>query len=401
MRRIWLGLAVIAALCAGWSIFGQMQAERLAESDPEAALHWFPNDPMGLLALAEGQLREGDATAAAAAARQLLKAEPLQGRGFRVLADVADREGRHAEAFKLYQIAARRAPRDLPARAWLTQHYLEQGQYPQALAQVNRILRMEPQRAKSINPILVQLAQDAAFAEALADALRDNPPWRPATLAALRDRNIGNAEAAGRVLQSLQDKGGLSEKEQKDWLDSLIAQGRWGEAYARWAGTVVKPGGRLPLLFNGDFSAVPSNRGFDWRVRHVPGVLLRFEPAPGSRGSAAYLRFLDRRVPDAGLEQPLALSAGHYRLSLKMRAQTLRSELGLEWVVVCTGAGGVVARTEPVDGTIGWRAFTADFTIQPSCPGQWIRLINPVPTGAAQRVSGELWLDDVTVVARK
>lgn len=397
-HRIWLGLIVVAALFAGWRMVGQMQAERFAETEPERALRWRPDDPAALLALAERQLKQGNTQAAAATARHLLGSEPLHGRGFRVLAEAADREQRPAEALKLYEIAARRAPRDLPTRAWLTQHYLEQAQYPQALAQIDRILRMEPLRARSINPVLVQLAQDPVFAAALADALRADPPWRTGTLAALRDVKTGNPKAEGHVLQRLQDEGGLSDAEYKDWLDSLIAQGRWGEAYARWAGAAAKAHGRLPLVYNGDFSAVPGDQGFDWRVRRVPGVLLAFEPVGGTQGNAAYLRFLDRQIPEAGLEQPILLAPGRYRLNIRMRAEALRSQLGLEWVVVCAGAAGVVGRSEPVDGSFGWRSAEVIFTIpQQGCPGQWLRLINPIPAGAAQRAVGELWLDDVKI----
>ena len=121
----------------------------------------------------------------------------------------------------------------------------------------------------------------------------------------------------------------------------------------------------------------------------------------GSSGQAAYLRFLDRRVPSAGLELPMLLSPGHYRLALRMRAQSLRSEMGLQWIIACAGAGGEVARIESIDGSFGWREFEADFQIPSSgCPGQWLRLVNPVPAGAAQRVVGELWVDDVRIVAQ-
>ena len=399
MRRVLVVAVLFAAVFAGWRIVGLMQAERHATSDPAGALRWRPNDPQALLALAERQLQQGDGKAAASTARRLLANEPLQGRAFRVLAEAADRAGRREEAFKLYEIAARRAPRDLPTRAWLTQRYLEQGQYPQALAQIDRILRMAPQRAKALNPVLVQMAQDPGFADALADALRADPPWRAGTLAALRNPKLDQANAGGRVLQALQDKGGLSAQEYKGWLDSLLAQGRWGEAYARWAGTAVKPGGRLPPVYNGDVAAASTDAGFDWRLRRVPGVLLRFEAVAGTQGQAAYLRFLDRRIPTAGLEQPLMLSAGRYRLDLRMRAQALRSELGLQWTITCVGKGGVVARIESIDGSFGWRDFQTDVTIPATgCPGQWLRLVNPVPAGAAQRVVGELWVDDVKII---
>lgn len=397
-RPVLVAAVALLALFAGWRVFGLMQAEQSAKRAPEQALRWRADDPQALLVLAERQLARGDVVAAQATARRLLAQEPLQGVAYRVLAEAADRQGHREDALRLYRIAEHRAPRDLPTRAWLTQRYLEQGDFAQALAQVDRILRMSPQRAQGIHPVLVQLAQDPKFAAALAHVLRQEPPWRAGLLAALRDPKTGNPQAAGLVLQALQDQGGLSRDEYARWLDSLIAQGRWGEAYARWAGAVAKPGGRLPLVFNGDFAQVPSDAGFDWRLRRVPGVLLRFEQAPGSSGQAAYLRFLDRRVPSAGLEQPLMLSSGRYRLSVRMRAQSLRSELGLQWVIACVGGGGVAARTDAIDGNFGWREFVTDVAIPPQgCPGQWLRLINPVPAGAAQRVVGELWVSNVTV----
>lgn len=389
-------------LFAGWRIVGEMQAEHYQKDAPERALAWRPNDPRVLLVLAERQLVAGDVTSAQASARRLLAHEPLQGVAFRVLAEAADRQGHRAEAFRLYQIADRRAPRDLPTRAWLTQRFLEKGEYGKALAQIDRILRMSPKTAASILPVLVQMAQDKTFAKALAQALRADPPWRPGLLAALRNPKTGNPVAAGQVMDALQQQGGLSTQEYAGWLDSLMTQGRWSEAYARWASAVPKPGGRLPLVYNGDFAQVPSDSGFDWRLRRVPGVLLQFEQAAGAPGQAAYLRFLDRRIPGAGLEQPLLLSPGRYRLSLRARSQALQSALGLQWVIACVGPGGVVARTDPLDGTFGWRGFETSFAIPDSgCPGQWLRLINPVPAGSAQRVAGDLWISDMKISPQK
>jgi len=389
--------AVLALLTlAGWRIVGQMQAERFAQDQPERALRWRPNHPQALQALAERQLAAGRFDEARASLRRMLAHEPLHGVGFRLLAEASDRQHRREDAFPLYRIAEHRAPRDLQTRAWLTQRYLEQGKFELALVQVDRILRMAPQRARSIQPVLARLAEDPGFAEALAAILRQNPPWRVGMLAALRDPGTGSRVAAGRVMQALQNQGGLTPEEYAHWLDSLIAQERWGEAYARWASSVSKPDGRLALIYNGRFEQKPSDVGFDWRLRRVPGVLLQFEPGQGAAGQAVYLHFLDRRVPHAGLEQPLLLFPGHYRLSVRMRAQGLRSELGLRWVVACQGPAGVVGRTEAIDGSFGWRRFEAEVAIPPAgCPGQWLRLVNPVPSGAAQRVTGQLWVDDV------
>ena len=398
MRRALFTAILGLLLFSGWRVVGQMQAERHAQAEPERALRWRSDHPGALLVLAERQLAKGDSSAAQATARRLLAREPLHGEAFRVLAEAADRQGRRTDAFTLYRIAERRSPRDLQTRAWLTQRHLEQGDYAQALVQIDRILRMSPQRARSIHPVLVQLAQDQGFATALAQTLRKDPPWRQAMLEALRHPSTGNPVANGRVMQALQDLGALHEEEYARWLDSLIAQGRWGEAYARWAGTVPRTAGRLPLAYNGTFAAKPSNRGFDWRMRRVPGVLLAFEPVADGGGQTAYIRFLDRRVPEAGLELPLMLSPGRYRLVLRMRAQALRSEMGLQWVIACAGPGGEAARIESIDGSFGWREFEADVSIpERGCPGQWLRLSNPVPAGAGQRVAGEVWIDDVRI----
>lgn len=398
-------LAIIIVLAfvvvAGRRIVGQMQAERYAGTDPERALAWRPDHPQALLVLAERQLAQGKLAESRANARRLLAHEPPQGVAFRLLAEAADREGRRDDALRLYLIAEKRAPRDLQTRAWLTQRYLERGDFAQALEQVDRILRMAPQRARSVNPVLAQLAQDPAFADALAARLRQAPPWRAGLLNSLRDPKAGNPVAVGRVMQALQNQGGLAPDEYAQWLDNLMTQGRWGEAYARWAGPLSKPNGRQPLVYNGNFAQPPSDVGFDWRLRRIAGVILQFEPDSEAGGQVAYLHFLDRRVPNAGLEQALMLSPGSYRLAMRMRAQSLRSELGMQWTVECSGPAGVVARTDAIDGSFAWRTWAVDVTIPPTgCPGQWLRLVNPVPSGAAQRVVGELWLDDVTMTRR-
>ena len=394
-------LAVLLAI-AGWRIAGQMQAERHAAAEPDRALRWRPQHPQAMLALARGQLARGEHEAAQATARRLLAVEPLHAEAFRVLAAVEDQQKRPAQALALYRIAARRAPRDAQAHAWLAEHYLQQGEYAPALAEIDRVLRMSPERTARVVPVLAQMAQERDFAVALATALQVHPPWRPAVLRALGRQSATDAQAETQVLQALQAQGGLDAREFAGWLDSLIAQGRWGEAYARWAGAVMGESGRLPRVYNGDFDRMPTGVGFDWRLKQVPGVLLGVEDAGGGQGMVAHLRFLGRSVASGGLEQPMLLPAGNFRLRMRVHGQSLRSALGLQWQVVCADGGGVVARSEAIDGSFGWRALEVDFTVPVDrCKGQWLRLVNPVPAGPAQVVAGDLWVDGVVVEPRR
>lgn len=401
-RRVAFAFLVLFTLVAAWRVFGQMQAERHAGTDPELALRWRPNQPQALRGLAEQRLRDGQPEAAARLARQLLAHEPLHGEAYRILAQVAEECGDATQARGLYEIAARRAPRDLASQAWLTQYFLQQGDYRQALSHIDRVLRTSPAAGKRAYPLLAQLAGDDAFTAALADKLAEDPPWRRGFLASLQDARSGDPVAAGRVLQALKARGHLSPEDDARWMDSLMAQGRWGEAFARWADAVPKPGGRLPLLYNGGFDSPPSSAGFDWRIRKVPGVVVRVEQVAGASGNAAYLRFLNRRVGEAGLEHPIFLAPGSYELGIRVRAQALQSALGLHWRITCASGGRELGRSDPIEGSFPWQARSIAFTVPPrGCEGQWLRLVNPVSAGAAQRVAGELWIDDAILSVRR
>ena len=392
----WLvfALLILLALLAAWRLVGQMQAERYAHDAPGEALQWRPDDPDALLQLAQQKLAQKIPTAATHTAQHLLAVAPLNGPAYRVLAQAADNGGAVRQAQVLFDIATRRAPRDLPTHTWLAQQALRRGNYSVAMQQLDFVLRQQPDRLSSLAPILVQLAQTPAFADALAASLHSNPPWRASMLQTLQtpDGNSMQAKAQARVMQSLQAQGGLSQEEFGLWLDSLMAQGRWGEAYARWAGVTMKPGASLPVLFNGDFRLPITNTGFDWRQQDVPSVLATVDPAASGKWPALHLQLLDRAVPEAGWEHVLLLTPGRYRLSMQLRAQSFSNALGLHWVIACDRGPQVLAMALPADGSFDWRTASGDFEIPAAqCQGQRLKLINPVGGGAGQRASGELW----------
>lgn len=401
MTSLVRGLVVVGiigfAVLAGWRVTGHMQAERFASADPVIALEWLPGQPVAMSALAQRKLDQGQDSAAVSAARLLLEQEPLAGKGYRVIGEVAEREGNSRQALALYRIASRRAPRDVRTNTWMVRFYLERGEYSRALNLVDRMMRVAPGRDKAFNPVVRQLAplaQDEKFAAALVPVLQRSPPWRPAMMASLR----AYPDASSQVMQGLQDRGGLSQAEYSSWLDGLISSGNWGEAYARWLSGQAMPKGPLPLLYNGDFSRMPSNTGFDWRLRQVPGVLAGFERVAGIPGMALRLHFLDQRVAKAGLEQPLLLFPGRYRLQTRMRADALRGEIGVQWTLACAGGAGEIARSAPIVGTFGWKASGMEFTVpEQKCLGLWLHLVNPVAGGAGQRLVGELWIADVAI----
>ena len=401
--RVPARIAVLGALFvmigfAGWRITHLMWADAaLKEGDATAALALLPADPDALLKRAESQLAKKQLEAAAGTARKLLTASPIDGRAYRVLAQVADVRGQKESARKLFAIAARRAPRDLAAHAWLAQDALERGVPDEALIQIDHVLTLSPSAGGTVFPVLVKLSADPAFADALADVLRRPPSWRAGMLNALQRMPAEDREAADQVLSALQRKGGFDATETQAWIQSLLKQGRWGEAYARWASPIAASRKLLPLLYNGDFAGEPEGDGFDWLMPAKPGVILEFEPGSGD-GRVLHARFLGRRMVGAFLEHRLLLPPGNYELHVRQRAEALRSDHGVGWTLACEGSGAAQAYSETLDGSRGWRLVSVPFIVPANdCVGQWLRMGNAGPSRAGQLVSGEFWLEQATI----
>ena len=394
LRMGLIGVVLAMLAFAGWRTVTLMQADAaVARGDVAGALRWRPQHPEALLGQATQRLAAGDLDGASTSARQLLQVEPAEGRAYRVLAQVAAAREQREQALTLFRIAARRAPRDLPSRAWLAQDALQRGDLTDALVQIDRVLSLSPGAAGNVYPVLVQLAGDPAFVEALADTLRTRPAWRPGLLAALRHPKTGHPANADAVLGALQRRGGLDAEESAAWIETLLRDGRWGEAHARWAAPFVAGGKPLPLLYNGDFAQVPSGQGFDWRQPAVAGAILEYEPGAGA-GRTLHARFLGRRIAGPLLEHALLLAPGEYAWSFRRRFEGLRSDNGLQWILACAGQGNqVLARSQPLVGSRAWQDELLAFTVPAGgCQGQWLRLSNAGSTRAGQLVSGDLWI---------
>src|SRR5690606_2286470 len=194
------------------------------------------------------------AEAAVATARHLLAVEPGQADAGAVLALAAAKRG-DANAEALAKIALQRAPRNRDLRTQEATRAVKAGDLPAAMAQIDALLRLTPSRGETLYPALAQQSADRAFAEALAATLSADPPWRRAFLNVLDSKGTG--VAVDQVYSALRRRGELPEAETARWLDRMIADGRWGEAYAHWVGT-LGPVQRIPLVRNGNFETRPS-----------------------------------------------------------------------------------------------------------------------------------------------
>lgn len=397
----WLLPVLLGLAWLGWRALTLGLADHWATSDPARALAWRPDHPEALVNLATQRATEdGGLDEAEALARRALSAHPLDGRGHRVLGQVALARGDADAAFAHFQRAARLAPRDAATAAFLADWHLGRGEFAPALVQIDRLLRAHPQAMREVQPLFPALAQapeaHAAFVAALAAA----PPWRgAAVMAALRAKDTDLDVLAAFMEQLRRAPGGLAPAELEAWVERLGRDGRWGSAYLVWASQL--PPERLAVLgnvFDGGFELPPGPGGFDWRFGRVSGARIDRLPTPGATGQVALrVAFEERRVPFAHVRQRLALAPGRYRLVLRAKPEHLRTERGLVWTVACAD-GKALADTPPLTGHGEWRELAADVEIPPQgCGGQWLTLRLPARIPAEQRIGGRAWFDDLAI----
>jgi len=110
------------------------------------------------------------------------------------------------------------------------------------------------------------------------------------------------------------------------------------------------------------------------------------------------MTFLGRNVGHTGLEQPLLLAPGRYRLELSARTRDLRSQRGLEWQITCSDNRTRIASGATLHHQRDWTPLQLEFEVPAeNCEGQWLRLVNPAPRGVAQALRGELQISGVSI----
>jgi len=403
-RSALLKSALAALLLAlAWAVLSLGMADHYAKTQPERALFWRSQHPEALYQSAEVAAGRGDWASARSFAERGLKANPLDGRNLRVLAQAAAAQGKPELALELFQNASRLAPRDLPSHAWLLEHALRNRQAEPAVRHLDTLLRLRPSLLESLKAQAAAMAVNPATQPFMVAALGKAPPWRGAFLASLAQSQWPTQELAGFFL-ALSTASGLEPSEFQPWLTRLRNEKRFEQAYVTWANLI--PEAQRPYLgnvFDGGFELMPETYVGDyaWRRRTVDYALTFWTAGRGTVGESSYMvQFEGQRSPFMDLEQSLVLPPGQWQLRWRAKANQLNSPRGLVWRVVCENDNQALADSEPMLGHYDWRELHMDFTVPPGCAGQGLSLLIPARIPAETQISGSLWLDALTIEPR-
>lgn len=208
--RTSLGIAVLAvALLLAWRCLSLGMADLLASTNPTNAISWRAAHPEAEYAMAQADFLTHQNALAMLHARLAIASAPLDGRAYRVAAAVAESMGDQVRAKTLFEVAERRAPRDLPTRIKLAEYALKAGDHEHAIHEVDMLLRMQPELYSDVLPRLVRLTEDPEAVGPIVHALSHRPAWRWAFLSMLAG-NARNLETASKIFSRLSGEEALS-----------------------------------------------------------------------------------------------------------------------------------------------------------------------------------------------
>jgi hypothetical protein len=413
------GLAALSllgvALC--WLIVSHSVAGWLSRTSPKSGLLLRGNDPASLLALVDREINfgagdpsktPGPSQPTAQRLKQLrdlaetaLINEPLSSRSYRLLGQIADRQGFAEKAETLMRAAARADLHESASVHWMMWKSFERKDYPAAAYYADALLRSG--RGAAINgaamPILARMAEDPAAKQEIKKLLAANPSWRSWFLGALGPY-IRDARTPLDLFLSLKDTRAPPTTEELNAYQWFLVRHKLHElAYYVWLQFL--PPEKLEaagFLFNGDFEARPSGSPFDWQAAAGVNVIVDFAPRlENPSDHALVVEFGPGLVEFPGVSQSIVLAPGAYLLRGSVNGEVL-GRRGVDWGVSCVD-GTSLGQSEMIAGTFPiWRAFEFAFVVpETGCSTQLVQLKLDARSPSEQLVSGAIWFDELAI----
>jgi hypothetical protein len=318
--------------------------------------------------------------------------DPYYAHGWIELGLDAELEGDTARAERLLLEAAR-VDKTYEPRWTLANFYFRRGEREKFWRWAREAVEISYQDQTPLFLLCWRMSSDPA--EILRGAIPPQPRFLGQYLSFLIQReNLDAAEAVGDLLAPLAD-----EAETPLLLlcsDYLLQKGRDAPALRYWNTLcrryridrrLLQPGSGVSLT-NGDFSAVPLETAFDWRLQRAEGIAFAV-PAGPSAGLRASFSGSQPEVAHV-LEQLLPLvPSRRYRLRYSYRTEGIAPASGLRWEVA-DGASSKDLCSE------SWKQEELDFTTPPNMSLGRLALAYRRALGTT-RIEGSLWLQKVSL----
>ncbi len=324
---------------------------------------------------------------------------PFYARGWIELGLGAELAGDTARAEHLLLEAAR-VDKTYEPRWTLANFYFRRGDRQGLWRWAKKALEIAYQDQTPLFRLCWRISSDPA--EILSGAIPAQPRILAQYLSFLIQReNLDAAEAVGDLLAPQ-----AGEAETPVLLfccDRLLQKGRDRVALRFWNTLCLRhridrqplqPGSGVSLT-NGDFSAVPLEAAFDWRLPRAEGIAFVVPAGPEGGLRASF----SGRQPEAArvLEQVLLLlPSRRYRLRFSYRTEGIAPGSGLRWEVARLTGGGEWSAGSADLCAEDWKQEEFDFTTPPDMGSGRLALRYSRALGTT-RIEGSVWLRKVSL----
>lgn len=309
------------------------------------------------------------------AARDGLARLPLSFEPFFVEARAAEQRGDLRRAIALMEEVRRRRHSYPAARMQLMIYYSKAERFPEALSEIDVVLRSNAELRPSLLPELTKMIADPRGRAALARILARGPTWREEFFSVAGTRKLSTSDARDlyEQIRAYKPKHDLL-LERQLILQTQATSGDYIGARRTWLASLPpQERGKNRALFDGDFRGVRAPGPFGWAFKD--GDAGRAEPAKD--GQRTYLDVAYFGGQNIGLaEQMLALPPGRHVLRLVARSPNGITSGRLFWRLTCLPGGSQIGALDMTQAVADNRRFSAAFTVPASgCPGQSLSLV--------------------------
>jgi len=365
-----------AALLASVAVVRNAAVLEFAETKPQVAARFWPSHPasklwlglteIGLAARNRAPVAESTfALVRDGAAKSPLAPEPFLVRG--VQAQLAgDRQG----AERAFLAAKLRDGRSIPARYFLAEQYFRTGDAERGLREISLLARMVPNGVTSLAPYVAAYAKDPRSQIHLRSLFRSDPTLEQAALSTLAS-DARNSD----LILGLASPSASPPQWSGVLVQTLVAAGRYDDAYRVWAQTAhIRPVGD-GTLFDAGFVGSDAPAPFNWTLTSSTVGLA--ERQPGGRLHAIFYGQEDGVLA----QQLLLLKPGRYRLAMQISGDPTRAAT-LSWKLACADSKALLLAL-PLSNAKSAAAGVA-FDVPANCAAQSLELAGSAPEVAQQ-----------------
>jgi tetratricopeptide (TPR) repeat protein len=336
-------------------------------------------------------------------ATRALRSDPLNVQALVALGLTAHEQGDREKAGKYFKIAFGLTKRSFETNRWLLMDAASRNDIPTVVKIANLLFRINPELKGAALNILSALADATKSRPLIVAELKKNPEWFDPFVQTYALKTIDDRNAVSLFLE-LKNAGLVkSRKIFLPFYDKLVRTSQLDLAYYFWLQLLTEDKLKtLPLIFNGDFESDINDSPFNWKVRLVPGAMIKRVSEDRDRNNH-FLRisFAGERVLYWFTRIVTTLTPGKYQLTMKYRIFDLMTARGLIWRLYCyTSSSELVAESERLrNNSTSWTDLQITFTIPESgCAAQELVLMSAARNSPESIISGQADFDDVKVI---